>query len=92
MLDEVFRSKLVNRIEWHEKKENVGVGDLVPDGSRKRDECQMALVEEVFPSGNNLVFKVRLERQRSLRKTNSEVMSNCNPTRARAIKTLVNLS
>ena len=62
MLDEVFRPNLLIRIKWHEKKENIGVGDLVLeiDGKRKRGEWQMALVEEVFPGGDDLVRKVKI--------------------------------
>jgi hypothetical protein len=45
-----FAPNLLIGSKWHEKKENVGVGDLVLEfvGNRKRGEWQMALVEEVF--------------------------------------------
>ena len=54
---------LLIRTKWNEKKENVGVGDLVLeiDSKRKRGKWQMALVEEVFPSGNDLVLKVKIK-------------------------------
>jgi hypothetical protein len=57
-----FAPNLLIGLKWHEKKDNVGVGDLVLeiDGNRKRGEWQMALVEEVFPGGDNLVRKVKI--------------------------------
>ena len=47
------------KLKW---QKNVGVGDLVLeiDGNRKRDERQMALVEEVFPGGDNLVRNIKI--------------------------------
>jgi hypothetical protein len=57
-----FAPNLLVRTKWHEKKGNVGVGDLVLeiDGKRKRGEWQMAVVEEVFPGDDNLVRKVKI--------------------------------
>ena len=57
-----FAPNLLIRTKWHEKKENVGVGDLVLeiDSKRKRGEWQMALVEEVFPGGDDLIRKVKI--------------------------------
>ncbi|CAB4042137.1 Hypothetical predicted protein, partial [Paramuricea clavata] len=63
-----FRIDLQNLYQWDEVlppeeklkwQKNVGVGDLVLeiDGNCKRGEWQMALVEEVFPGGDNLVCK-----------------------------------
>jgi hypothetical protein len=47
------------KLKW---QKNVGVGDLVLeiDGNRKRGEWQMALVEEVFLGGDNLVRKIKI--------------------------------
>ena len=57
-----FAPNLLIGSKWHEKKDNVGVGDLVLeiDENRKRGEWQMALVEEVFPGGDNLFHKVKI--------------------------------
>ena len=57
-----FAPNLLIRTKWHEKKENIEVGDFVLeiDGKRKRGEEQMALVEEVFPGGDDLVHKVKI--------------------------------
>ena len=57
-----FAPNLLLRSKWHEKKENVEVGDLVLeiDANRKRAKWQMALVEGVFPGSDDLVRKVKI--------------------------------
>ena len=57
-----FAPNLLIRTKWHEKKSNAGVGDLVLeiDSKRKRGEWKMALMEEVFPRGDDLVRKVKI--------------------------------
>ena len=57
-----FAPNRLLRSKWHEKKENVEVGDLVLeiDANRKRAKWQMALVEGVFPGSDDLVRKVKI--------------------------------
>ena len=63
-----FAPNLLVRAKWHEKKQNVEVGDLVLeiDGKRKRGEWQMALVEEVLPGEDDLVRKVKIRTSKGI--------------------------
>ena len=63
-----FAPNLLVRAKWHEKKQNVEVGDLVLeiDRKRKRGEWQMALVEEVLPGEDDLVRNVKIRTSKGI--------------------------